>query len=167
MARRSSGVTRPIVFCWVGRTTAPYAREGERQYVERIERYQPCRVVAVAEERQGSRYSAEHRLEREGTRIIERVGKLDPAFVVAVDPRGQESNSREFAKLLRQQAFEAGRTPVFVVGGPDGLSSSVRQRANRLLGLSRLTLPHDMARLLVVEQVYRALTIIHGHPYDR
>ncbi len=157
----------PVVFCWVGRTSADYARAAERDYLARIRRYRDARIVVVGEERQGGRYTAEHRLEREGTRILAKIDSLDAPFVFALDPRGKEMTSRTYARTIRDGAWNSGRPLVIVVGGPDGISSLVRQKADHLLGLSRMTLPHDLARVMVLEQTYRALTIIHGHPYDR
>jgi len=131
-----------LAFCWPGKTSAAYARAGIDDYVSRIQHYRDCRVVITPEEPRGSQYSDKHRVEREGDNLLKRLGDLEPAWICALEP-------------------------VFVVGGPDGLSYAVRERADRLLSLSPFTLPHDMARLVLAEQVYRALTIIHGHPYDR
>lgn len=156
-----------IAFLWVGKTRAPYARVGVDEYVGRLQRYHPCRTIAVPEERHNSRYSAAHRVDREGRSLLDRLKSLEPAFVVALDPRGRQLTSGELAVLVRRACMEESRRMVFVVGGPDGLSSPIRDRADRLLGLSQMTFPHDMARLFLAEQAYRALTIIHGHPYDR
>ncbi len=156
-----------LAFCWPGKTSAAYARTGIEDYVARIQHYRRCRVVITPEEPRGNQYSDKHRVEREGDHLLKRVGDLDPAWICALDPAGKPVSTRDFAELLRCQLYEDTRTPVFVVGGPDGLSYAVRERADRLLSLSPFTLPHDMARLVLTEQVYRALTIIHGHPYDR
>jgi len=160
------GVTG-LAFCWPGKISAAYARTGIDDYVSRIRHYRDCRVVITPEEPRGSQYSDKHRVEREGANLLKRVGDLAPAWVCALDPGGKAMSTGEFAELLRGQLYEGTRTTVFVVGGPDGLSYAVRERADRLLRLSPFTLPHDMARLVLTEQVYRALTIIHGHPYDR
>jgi len=156
-----------LAFCWPGKTSAEYAKVGLAEYLGRIGRYRDCREVIGPEERRSSRYSDEHRVEREGEGLLQRIDGLGAAWVCALDPAGKAMGTRAFARMLRRQLYEDTRTAVFVVGGPDGLSSSVRKRADQLIGLSRLTLPHDLARLVLVEQVYRALTIINGHPYDR
>jgi 23S rRNA (pseudouridine1915-N3)-methyltransferase len=121
----------------------------------------------VAQERGNGRFSPEHRVEREGQRIIERLESAGPAAVIALAATGKQVDSRQLATWVRQYAYDEGRPLAFVVGGPDGLSSAVLKKADRLLGLSRLTLPHDMARLFLTEQIYRSLTIIERHPYDR
>lgn len=160
-------MSSPLLFCWVGKTAAEYARVGIADYTGRIARYRPCRELVVAQERGKGRFSAAHRVEREGQRILERVDAVGSAALIALDGSGKQADSRQLAAWVRQYAYDEARPLVFVVGGPDGLSSPVLRRADRLLGLSRLTLPHDMARLFLTEQVYRSLTIIEGHPYDR
>ena len=160
-------MSAPILFCWVGKTSAEYARTGVSEYTGRIARYRPCRELVVAQERGNRRFSREHRVEREGQRILDRLDPLGPPALIALDGSGKQIDSRQLAVWVRQYSYDEGRPLAFVVGGPDGLSSSVLRRADRLLGLSRLTLPHDMARLFLTEQVYRSLTIIEGHPYDR
>lgn len=155
-----------IVLCWIGKTAAPYARTGIDEYSKRIQRYRPLRTLVVAEERGPGRATA-RRVELEGDRILKRIQGIEPATVIALDPGGEQVVTGKLALWVRRHALEEARNLVFVVGGPDGLSSAVLNRADRRLGLSRLTLPHDMARLLLVEQIYRSLTILHGHPYDR
>jgi len=160
-------VKAQLVLLWPGRTTAEYARAGISDYLERIRRYRPCRVLRVAAERHDGHYSAAHRIEREGVAILRRIDTVSASHVVALDAAGELVSSRRLAELVRLEGIEAGRNMVFVLGGPDGLSSGVLKRADRRIGLSRMTLPHDMARLVLTEQIYRALTIIHRHPYDR
>jgi 23S rRNA (pseudouridine1915-N3)-methyltransferase len=156
-----------LSFCWVGKLKATYAVEGVADYISRIERYRGCRAVVVPEERHDGRYSMSHRLEREGRGVLSYIRQIEPAWVAVLDAGGKPMTSRQFARLIRRQCFEDTRSVVFVVGGPDGLSSTVRQRADRVVSLSQMTFPHDIARLLLTEQVYRAMTIIRGHPYDR
>lgn len=156
-----------ISLVWVGRTAAEYAKVGLAEYLERIRRYRTCGVRVAEEQRQTGRFSREHRLQREGESILEIVDDLSPAFAVAVDPRGRELESRRFAELVRRQCYDDTRILAFVVGGPDGLAPGVRERADTVLSLGRMTLPHDLARLVLTEQIYRAFTLIHGHPYSR
>lgn len=85
---------------------------------------------------------------------------------VVLDERGAQATTRELAAWLQAWMAE-GVSPAFVIGGADGLADSVKARAGKLLGLSKLTLPHALARVLLVEQLYRAVCIIRGHPYHR
>jgi 23S rRNA (pseudouridine1915-N3)-methyltransferase len=94
-------------------------------------------------------------------------GKAGTATTVAFDERGASVSSEDFAERLRGWR-DAGRPAVaFAVGGPDGLDDGFVKRAELTLAFGRLTLPHQLVRVLVVEQVYRALTILAGHPYHR
>lgn len=85
---------------------------------------------------------------------------------VVLDERGVQATTRELAAWLQAWMAE-GVSPAFVVGGADGLDDAVKGRADRMLGLSRLTLPHALARVMLAEQLYRAVCIIKGHPYHR
>ncbi len=82
---------------------------------------------------------------------------------VAIDPRGQHLSSEAFAKLLET----AGRDVAFFVGGAEGFSPGFRKQADRVVALSKMTMPHELARLVLVEQLYRAFTILRGHPYPK
>jgi 23S rRNA (pseudouridine1915-N3)-methyltransferase len=101
---------------------------------------------------------------REGEALL---GALpDPAFVVALDSGGAMPNSEELARLL-ERWLAAGRPVCFLVGGAEGLDTQVIARADYTLSLGRLTWPHLLARVMLVEQVYRARSIAAGHPYHR
>lgn len=90
----------------------------------------------------------------------------DKAFVVALDERGKDLGSEEFAAKLRQWQERSGDI-AFILGGADGLSEELRQRADFILGLGRKTWPHMLARVMLMEQIYRAQQILAGHPYHR
>ncbi len=85
---------------------------------------------------------------------------------IFLDPGGREMDSREFTALLAKAEME-GRDLVFLVGGADGLPAGWRERADLLLSLSRMTFPHELARAMLAEQIYRAFTTLRGHPYPR
>jgi 23S rRNA (pseudouridine1915-N3)-methyltransferase len=89
------------------------------------------------------------------------------ARVVALDERGRNLSSTEFASRLERWRDEGVRDIAFLVGGADGLAQSVRDRADFVLALGTLTWPHELVRVLVAEQIYRAWTIVQGHPYHR
>lgn len=88
------------------------------------------------------------------------------AFAVALDERGTQLTTRELARWISGWMAE-GVSPAFIIGGADGLDDSVKARAGKQLGLSKLTLPHALARVVLAEQLYRAMCIIKGHPYHR
>jgi 23S rRNA (pseudouridine1915-N3)-methyltransferase len=101
--------------------------------------------------------------DREAQAMLGRLGSAaGHEWVVALDEKGREVTSRGLAELLGKHGSVA-----FLIGGPDGLGAAARERADLTLRLSALTLPHELARLLAVEQIYRALTILRGHAYHR
>ena len=103
-------------------------------------------------------------VEAEGELILARVDKSE--MVVLLDERGRQLGSRDLADKLAQWQTD-GRDLCFVIGGPDGVSDACRQRADFTWSLSRLTLPHGLARVLLAEQLYRAHSLQAGHPYHR
>jgi 23S rRNA (pseudouridine1915-N3)-methyltransferase len=112
--------------------------------------------------REGSGPDAEAARRREGERLLGRLRPRD--WVVALDPGGEAVTSEELARRIVRQ-LEAGRAPVFVIGGRWGLADAVRRRADWVWSLSPLTFAHELAAAVVAEQLYRAWAIAHGHPY--
>ncbi len=100
----------------------------------------------------------------EGQRILALIKPQE--FVAALDERGVQSTTREFANWLTARMND-GRDLVLVIGGPDGLAAEVLSRAEQQLSLSKLTLPHPLVRVVLAEQLYRAHTVLSGHPYHR
>jgi 23S rRNA (pseudouridine1915-N3)-methyltransferase len=133
------------------------------EYEKRAARYWPLEVVEVREESARSRTAVEVRA-REGARLLEAAGG---ALLVACDERGTMARSEEFAEWLRDERERAVRDVAFVIGGAFGLSEEVLERAERRMALARWTLPHELARLVLVEQLYRAGTILRGEPYHK
>jgi 23S rRNA (pseudouridine1915-N3)-methyltransferase len=105
------------------------------------------------------------RIAAESDRIAARIAPTD--FVVALDERGQGKTSAWIGSLIEKHMQEGARDLVFVVGGPAGLSDAIRKRADLAWSLSNLTLSHDLARTVLLEQIYRALALIRNLPYAR
>ncbi len=103
-------------------------------------------------------------MEAEGELILSKLNAAEQ--VILLDERGQQYSSKDLAVSLADWQAD-GRDLCFVIGGPDGVSAAVRQRADKLWSLSRLTLPHGMVRALLAEQLYRAWSLQNGHPYHR
>ena len=134
-----------------------------REYESRANRYWPIEIHEVREEpaRSGS---ADLVREREGERLL---AALPPgAYVIACDVNGKTMSSEQFAAWL-QELRERARDVAIVVGGAFGLGDVVRKRASAKLSLAPWTLPHEVARLVLAEQVYRAGTILRGEPYHK
>jgi 23S rRNA (pseudouridine1915-N3)-methyltransferase len=108
--------------------------------------------------------SAQQAIAREGERLL--AALLPADHVIALDERGRELTTRELASWLGSR-MQQGEDLAFLVGGPDGLAPEVLSRSNFTLALSRLTLPHALARVLLIEQLYRAHCILANHPYHR
>jgi 23S rRNA (pseudouridine1915-N3)-methyltransferase len=105
------------------------------------------------------------RREEEGAALLKLVREAD--FIVALDARGKALGSEAFARLLAQKRDGGGVAAGILIGGPDGLSDGVRNAAHLQLALGAITLPHGLARVVIAEQLYRAATILSGHPYHR
>ncbi len=148
----------------VGKISEAYLREGIEEYVSRIQRYLPLTTVELKEEKGGGRKADPRYLrEKEAERLIERIPPA--AFTIVLDERGKSLGSEDFSALLGRHMVQGTPEITVVVGGPYGLSETVRQRGDLLLSLSAMTFTHQMARLIVLEQLYRGLTILRNEPY--
>jgi 23S rRNA (pseudouridine1915-N3)-methyltransferase len=153
---------------WVGRTRDRNIAAAVGHYVARIERYVPVDVLEVKEERAAGRHAEAEALVREGRRLRERIPEGNE--VVLLDARGRELSSEEFARFLERKINSSSSTLkglTFMVGGHLGVDDGTREVADHTISLSRMTLTHEMARLVAVEQIYRGLSIIHGAQYHR
>jgi 23S rRNA (pseudouridine1915-N3)-methyltransferase len=150
------------VLILVGKTTDRNLSTAIDNYVQRIGHYMPFSIVIIPELKNTKSLSTQQQKEAEGELILRQLQTTD--HVVLLDEHGQEPRSIELARWL-QQRQQSVRRLVFVIGGPYGFSSSVYQRAQEQLSLSRLTYSHQLVRLVFTEQLYRACTIIKGEPY--
>ena len=151
-------------FVWVGKTKRAPVRQLIQEYVERVGRFTQVEVVELRD-RDDVGSDARRIIEKEGEDILSRTA--NDAFVVALDERGREFDSLKLAEMVERHRVGGTRQITFVIGGHSGLSDAVRRRANLVLALSRMTLTHELARVLLIEQVYRAFTIIHDLPYQK
>jgi len=134
-----------------------------KTYVAKIPHYWPFTIVALADVRMGKACDAARQKELEGARFL---GEIAPGdFVVLFDERGRELTSRELSAFIERKSVSLAHNLVFVIGGPYGFSKAIYDRADMLMSLSKMTFPHELARLVVVEQLYRAGTISRGEPY--
>ncbi len=133
-------------------------------YSGRLPREWKFRLDQIATVRRGKNHRSNNAMEAEGEQILAKLGADEQ--VVLLDERGKQMTSSGLASRLAGWQTE-GRDLCFVIGGPDGVSSTCRERANFIWSLSDLTLPHGMARVLFAEQLYRAFSVQAGHPYHR
>jgi len=151
-----------IVLLWVGKTKNQNLLSLLRDYEERVAHF--CELlpkeVKAAEEVETARVMA-----KEGEKLLAKIQPDD--YVVVLDSQGESLTSEELGAFIADKKDHSIKNLVFVVGGHWGLSASVKARANKLLSLSRMTLSHEMTRLILVEQIYRAFAWIHHVPYHK
>ena len=152
-----------VVVAAVGKPRDRHLAAVIQEYESRATRYWPLTVAEVREASAKGMSAAETR-RREGERLVERLP--EGALVLACDERGDRLTSAEFSTLL-VTARDAARDVAFVIGGAYGLDDAVRRAASRSLQLAPWTLPHELARLVLAEQLYRAGTIARGEPYHK
>ena len=146
----------------VGKTNDKHFQEGIDDYCQRIGHYMPFSITVIPELKNTKSLSFQQQKEREGELILAKLQSSD--HVVLLDEHGKDFRSVEFARWIEQKNASVRRL-VFVIGGPYGFSEAVYSRANEKISLSKMTLSHQMVRLVFVEQIYRACTIIKGEPY--
>jgi len=141
---------------WVDSAFAEYAGRLPRQWQFRLQE------IATVQRNKGAVKNAAK--EVEGAKILAQTKAAE--LVIVLDERGRQFTSRELAGKIDDWQT-VGQDIVFVIGGPDGVAADVLQRANLTWSLSKLTLPHGLARVLFAEQIYRAWSLLSGHPYHR
>ena len=152
-----------LAILWVGKTRDRRLAGLIEDYIGRIRRYCRLEVIEVRDADRGASGGQRRRVEKEGARILE---ALRPwALRVAFDERGRGMTSPEFAAFLGRALERTQGGVALIVGGPYGLSEAVLEDASHRCALSQMTLTHEMARLVAVDQVYRAFTILRGESY--
>ena len=147
----------------VGRLSETYLREGCTLFQDRLRHYLPLVIEELREQKASGPGDVPRVVNLEGEQLLARVPA--GAYVVVLDERGRTMTSMALAELLERHMLAGTGEWVLVIGGAHGLSDTVRQRANLLLSLSAMTLPHQIVRLLLLEQLYRGCTIIRREPY--
>jgi 23S rRNA (pseudouridine1915-N3)-methyltransferase len=148
-----------LKFLWIGKTKEKNWRALQDEYLQRLSYFAKFEIAELKE-------SAAHETkEAEGNRIL---GNLNQSsFVCLLDVKGSEINSHQLAEKIENWQNRSVKEVVFIICGQDGASSAVVERADYSLSLSRLTLTHEMSRVVLIEQLYRAYTIIKGFPYQK
>lgn len=146
----------------VGKTTDKHFQAGIGDYVSRINHYMPFHITVIPELKNTKSLSEEQQKTLEANQILKLTQPSDT--LVLLDEHGKEYRSIEFAQWLQKKQNTARRL-VLAIGGPYGFAPEVYQRADEKISLSKMTFSHQMIRLILTEQVYRACTIIRGEPY--
>jgi 23S rRNA (pseudouridine1915-N3)-methyltransferase len=148
----------------VGTRLAPWQQQGFREYARRLPRECAMQLMEIPAAARGKSKPTKQAIEKESDRILAALTNKD--YVIALDQPGARYSSEEFSGLLATWLTQ-GRNLAMLIGGADGLSDACRSRADLRWSLSDMTLPHGLVRVIVAEQVYRAWSILHGHPYHR
>jgi len=146
-----------------GKTELAYIREGRDDYASRIRKYIPFEITEIAGLKSTSGRPPGEWKKRESELIMKHISPGD--YMVLLDEHGKELGSREFSGFLNQRFAQGLKTLVFLIGGPYGFDEALIRRADFRLSLSRMTFPHQLVRLIFLEQLYRAMTILKNEPY--
>jgi len=152
-----------IRLIWIGKEDGDVFDAAIRQYVQKISYHTVFETVAIPYLKNTKNLSFDEQKKKEGELILKKIESSD--YVVLLDERGKEYTSVQFSKFIQQQANNGLKAVDFVIGGAYGFSDAVYARQNTQIALSKFTFPHIMSRLVMVEQLYRAFTILHGEPY--
>ncbi|WP_221212103.1 MULTISPECIES: 23S rRNA (pseudouridine(1915)-N(3))-methyltransferase RlmH [Anoxybacillaceae] len=152
----------------VGKLKEKYLKQGIEEYVKRLSGYAKMEIIEVADEKAPENLSDQEMKqikEKEGERILAKIS--DDMHVIALAIDGKMKSSEEFAIHLDKLATYGTSKVAFVIGGSLGLSEKVMKRANESLSFSQMTFPHQLMRLILLEQIYRAFRINRGEPYHK
>ena len=149
----------------IGKTQESYITEGFELYKKRLVHYLPFEEFTIPTLRDTKNMKDAEVKQKEGELILKNL--RDDDFVVLLDERGKQYDSVEFAGFVQQRMNLATKTLIFTVGGAFGFSDEVYKRANHKISLSKMTFSHQIIRLIFMEQLYRAFSIINGEPYHK
>ena len=152
-----------ITLLTVGKTTNAYLVSLQDEYQNRLKFYIPFEMVVIPELKNTKNLSIAEQQEKEADLILKQLETSDE--VVLLDDKGKQFTSMGFSEYISKKMLASHKRMVFVVGGPYGFSERVYNRANGKVSLSAMTFSHQMIRLIFVEQLYRAMTILKGEPY--
>ena len=152
----------------VGKLKEKYLKDGIAEYGKRMSRFTKFEIVELADEKTPDNASAAQNqqiMEKEGERILAKISERDYVIVLAIE--GKQLSSAAFSKVIADATLRGYSDIVFVIGGSLGLADKVKKRANLRLSFGLLTLPHQLMRLVLSEQIYRAFMIQQGSPYHK
>lgn len=152
-----------ITLLAIGKTDADYFAKAIAEYQKRLEHYIPFDIQIIPDVKNTKSLTVDQQKDKEGELILKSLQVGD--YLVLLDERGKEYSSMQFASYIEKKTHTVSKRLVFVIGGPYGFSQAVYDKAQEKLTLSRMTFSHQMIRLIFVEQVYRAMTILSNEPY--
>ena len=162
------GDNMKITVVSVGKIKEKYLRDGIAEYSKRLSRYCKLDIIELADEKTPDRASEAEELQiknLEGERILKNIKDTDYVIALAID--GKMLDSVELSEKIESLGVQGQSSLVLVIGGSLGLSDAVLKRADYKLSFSRMTFPHQLMRMILLEQIYRAYRIMHGEPYHK
>jgi 23S rRNA (pseudouridine1915-N3)-methyltransferase len=152
-----------ITLLQTGKTIDKHISELADLYSNRIKKYTGFEIITIPDVKNTKNMPVQEQKAKEATKIIQSV--TDDDYIILLDERGKELRTLEFSGTLEKMFFLPKKRIVFIIGGPWGFSEAVYKRADYKMSLSKMTYPHQLVRLLFLEQLYRVFTIIKGEPY--
>ncbi len=147
----------------IGKTHKKFLVEGEAEYFKRIKRYCKTEIIVIPDIKNAKNKSEDQLKEEEGNLILSKIENAD--FTVLLDEKGEQFTSVQFSRWIQKEMNKGPKKINFIVGGPYGFSEKVYQKANAKISLSKMTFSHQMIRMLFLEQLYRAFSILKNEPY--
>ena len=147
----------------IGKTNVDFVSDGLRIYLDRLKHYTKIEWLELPDIKKVDKNDKEQLKEKEGLVILDQIQSTDQ--LILLDENGKPVSSKGLAKKVEEHQLYGSGDLVFLIGGAYGFSDAVYQRANQKVSLSAMTFTHQMARLILIEQIYRAFTIIRGEPY--
>ncbi|WYK00877.1 ribosomal RNA large subunit methyltransferase H [Enterococcus sp. 7F3_DIV0205] len=152
----------------VGKLKEKYLVQGINEYLKRLQSYAKVEIIEVSDEKAPENLSEAEMLQvkgKEGERILAKISDQDHVFVLAIN--GKQFSSEDFSKEIEQLGIHGKSQLAFVIGGSLGLSDEVLKRSQQQMSFGKLTYPHQLMRLVLVEQIYRGFRIMRGEPYHK
>ena len=153
---------KPLRIYWVGKHQHRFISDGVAYYQKLLSPLQPVEMVEIRDAVHSGR-DPQSGIGREGEALLKRIGGGET--VVLLDEKGKQFSTREWAAMMGRLQEESGGPVCLIVGGAYGVSDAVKQRSNHIVALSRLTLPHQLARVVLMEQLYRMFSLLNGRAY--
>ena len=153
-----------IKILWPGKTKNKNLKSLEEDYFKKINQFIKCQIIETKEAK-GIKEKFIEKIKEKESQTLENY--FEDNYIICLIERGKEMDSIEFARFLERLFLSSAKEIVFVVGGYAGLDERIIKRANFLLSLSKMTFPHELSRVILLEQIYRALSIIRGRKYAK
>ncbi len=157
-----------IIILAVGKIKEKFFTDAIAEYSKRLSKYCSLELIEVADEKTpdgASRALEEQIREKEGVRLLSKI--KETSYVISLEIEGKMPDSRELSQMLQEKMVQGESHLTFVIGGSLGLSKAVKRRADIALSFSRLTFPHQLMRVILLEQIYRSFRIMKGEPYHK